>query len=111
MVLIYREATLSGKTILVADSVASKLPTHHGHKLKCLNYQPQAKIKYLTNNTNQTEQAKSELQMWPTTVMAISPFFKGFPAWTEFSRLVLTPVCSRGLEKSARADLQEDYCY
>lgn len=61
MVLIYWEATPSGKTILVAEpakgitshSAASKLPTHHGHKLKCLNYQPQANMEYLTNNTNQ----------------------------------------------------------
>lgn len=43
------EPILPGKTILAMEptkgkaiySAASKLPTHHGHKLKCMNYQPQ----------------------------------------------------------------------
>lgn len=42
-------SNLNGKTILAMEpangkviySAASKLPTHHGHKLKYMNYQPQ----------------------------------------------------------------------
>lgn len=48
----YLKPTQPGKTILAMEPAngkvichaAAKLPTHHGHKLKCMNYQPQDNI-------------------------------------------------------------------